>query len=395
MLLAVSFSAVMSLVGRIVLAILILLFMITIHEFGHFSAGKLLGFQINEFAIGMGPKIFRKKTKGGEYFSLRVFPLGGYCAFEGEDEGDNTNPGAFNNQAPWKRIIVLFSGAFFNFVSAILISIIAFSCFGENVLVVKDVFADSANASSFNTQEGFCEEDIIYSVNGHKLYLAVDLSDYISKADSTMSVVVLRKNDENKYKKVNLTINKAKYTSVTKTTFDADGNAVAIDYLSYYDDMTYEDTDTEKYLIETQTGWGITQGYQKHVYGFGESLGRSFGYCFRAGTYVLETLGGLFTGKVALTEMGGPITTIDVSTQVISTGLGNTLFLIILISVNLAVFNLLPLPALDGARIVFVIIEWIRKKPIDRKIEGIVHAVGLVLLLVLVVVLDSLRYIFI
>lgn len=395
MLLAVSFSAVMSFVGRIVLAILILLFMITIHEFGHFSAGKLLGFQINEFAIGMGPKIFRKKTKSGGYFSLRVFPLGGYCAFEGEEEGDNTNPGAFNNQAPWKRIIVLFSGAFFNFVSAILISIIAFSCFGENVLVVKDVFADSANASSYNTQEGFCEGDIIYSVNGHKLYLPVDLSDYIAKADNTMPVVVLRKNDENKYKKVNLTITKAKYTSVTKTTYDEDGNAVAIDYLSYYNDMTYEDTDTEKYSIETQTGWGITQGYQNHVYGFGESLGRSFGYCFRAGTYVLETLGGLFTGKVALTEMGGPITTIDVSTQVISTGLGNTLFLIILISVNLAVFNLLPLPALDGARIVFVIIEWIRKKPIDRKIEGIVHAVGLILLLVLVVVLDSLRYIFI
>lgn len=395
MLLTAGFSAVLSLVGKIIIAILILLFMITIHEFGHFSAGKLLGFQINEFAIGMGPKIFRKKTKSGGYFSIRVFPLGGYCAFEGEDEGENTNPGAFNNQAPWKRIIVLFCGAFFNFLSAILISVVAFSCFGENVLVVNSVFADSANSVNFNSQDGFCEGDIIYSVNGHKLYLAVDLGDYIANADNTMPVIVLRKNTSGEYKKVELNIRKAEYTSVTKTTYDGAGNAVSVEYLSYDASASYVDTDIEKYTIEKQSGWGITQTYQKYVYGFGESLGRSFGYCFRAGTYVLETLGGLFTGKVSITQMGGPVTTIDVSTQVISTGLANTLFLIVLISVNLAVFNLLPLPALDGARIVFVIIEWIRKKPINRKIEGIVHAVGLILLLILVIVLDSLRYIFI
>ena len=91
MLLFANLGTIMSVIGKILLAILILLFMITVHELGHYTSGKLLGFQINEFAIGMGPKIFRKKLKSGEFFSIRIFPLGGFCAFEGEDEGENTN----------------------------------------------------------------------------------------------------------------------------------------------------------------------------------------------------------------------------------------------------------------------------------------------------------------
>lgn len=363
MLLFVSFNAIMSIIGKILLAILILLFMITVHEFGHYTTGKLLGFQINEFAIGMGPKIFRKRLKSGEFFSFRIFPLGGYCAFEGEDEGENTNPKAFNNQKPWKRIIVLISGALFNFLSAILISFIAFSCFNETVLVVEDIFDDSANISNFNTPDGLCKNDIIYSIDGKKLYLTLDSSSYITKADDTMSVVVLRQDDTGKYKKKEITLNKGNYTYI-----DDEGNQ----QLSY--------------------GWGILQRYEKYNFSVGEAFVRSIPYCIRAGAYVLETLGGLFTGEVAVSDLGGPVTTIDVTTQIISTGFGNTLFLIILISVNLAVFNLLPFPALDGGRVVFVIIEWIRKKPISRKVEGIIHAVGLLLLLLLVIILDVIRY---
>lgn len=363
MLLFVSFGAIMSIIGKILLAILILLFMITVHELGHYTTGKLLGFQINEFAIGMGPKIFRKQLKSGEFFSLRIFPLGGYCAFEGEDEGDNVNPKAFNNQKPWKRIIVLISGALFNFLSAILISFIAFSCFNETVLVVDDVFDDSVNISNFNTAEGLCENDIIYSIDGKKLYLTLDSSSYIAKADDTMSVVVLRKNEDGNYKKKEITLKKGNYTYI-----DDEGNQ----QLSY--------------------GWGILQRYEKYNFGMGEAFARSLPYCVRAGTYVLETLGGLFTGEVGVSDLGGPITTIDVTTQIISTGFENTLFLIILISVNLAVFNLLPFPALDGGRVVFVIIEWVRKKPISRKIEGIIHTVGLLILLLLVIILDVIRY---
>ena len=113
----------------VVIAILALMFMIVVHEFGHFIAGKKLGFQINEFAIGFGPPIFKRKMKSGTQFSIRPIPLGGFCGFEGEDD-DNDNPRAFNNMPPWKRIIVLFNGAFFNFLSAMLIITIFFCAYG-------------------------------------------------------------------------------------------------------------------------------------------------------------------------------------------------------------------------------------------------------------------------
>ena len=116
----------------VVIAILALMFMIVVHEFGHFIAGRKLGFQINEFAIGFGPPIFKRKMKSGTQFSIRPIPLGGFCGFEGEDD-DNDNPRAFNNMPPWKRIIVLFNGAFFNFLSAMLIITIFFCAYGEQV----------------------------------------------------------------------------------------------------------------------------------------------------------------------------------------------------------------------------------------------------------------------
>ena len=118
-----SFGDVMNIALGIIVALLALVVMVVIHELGHYSMGKLFDFKINEFAIGFGPPMFKKKLKGGEDFSIRPVPLGGFCAFEGEDE-DNSDPRAFNNQKPWKRLIVLFSGAFFNFLSAIIFSFV-------------------------------------------------------------------------------------------------------------------------------------------------------------------------------------------------------------------------------------------------------------------------------
>ena len=363
-----SFTGFMAYFGKILIALVILLFMITVHEFGHFIAGKLLKFKINEFAVGMGPKIFSKKAKDGQVFSLRAIPLGGFCAFEGEDEAGNSSPEAFNNQKPWKRIVVLSAGAIFNFVSAVLIAIFAFGFFGDTVLKIDKVFDDSINKATYGTDIGFCEEDIIYSIDGKTVFLLQDIPSYIANAENTMSVVVLRKNEQGKNQKVNLTVKKGEY------------------HYEYVDDNG-----------ETQTGtafgWGIQNIYDKYKFGFGQSIIRSVPYCCRAGTYILETLGGLITGKVSLNDVGGPITTIDITTQVIDTGWGNTFFLIILISVNLAVFNLLPLPALDGARIVFVLIEWIFRKPVNRRIEAMVHTVGLIVLFALVIILDVARYI--
>ena len=139
------------------------------------------------------------------------------------------------------------------------------------------------------------------------------------------------------------------------------------------------------------SGVGMAIRYDKYRFNFGESLVRAFPYCGEVGMLVLRTLGGLITGAVGVDQVGGPITTISMTTQVISTGFANVLMLIVLISVNLAVFNLLPVPALDGCRMVFVIIEWIARKPINRKVEAYINGIGLILLIVLMVLIDLLK----
>ena len=130
--LLLSVSSIATSILYILLAIVVLLFMIMIYELGHYTAGNLLKFKINEFSIGFGKAIYSKTKKNGEKFSIRIFPLGGYCAFEGEDEDKPGEVGAFNSQKPWKRLIVLFMGAFFNFLSAIIFAVIFLMAFGYN-----------------------------------------------------------------------------------------------------------------------------------------------------------------------------------------------------------------------------------------------------------------------
>ena len=360
----------------ILLALVVLLVMITIHEAGHYTAGKILGFKINEFAIGMGPKLFSRKKKSGEVFSVRLFPLGGYCAFEGEDENMPDSPDAFNSQKPWKRIIVLVSGALFNFISAILIVFIAFLAFWDDALAIQKVYESSVNYDAYQQGTGFKEGDIIYKIDGKVVYLVVDVSNYIAGAGDEMDVVVLRENAQGKREKVTIeNVRKGKFT-VDK--LDENGNVVL--------------DENGNPVKEEANGWGVQNAYVKNSFTFGQALGRSVPYCLRAGGYILETLGGLITGRVPIKDIGGPITTIDMTTQVIRTGFSNVLFLITLISVNLAVFNLLPLPALDGSRVIFVLIEWIFRKPVNRKVEGWIHAIGMILLFGLVILVDVLRY---
>lgn len=366
---AVTFGEVMEKILYVIVAIALLLVMITIHEFGHYTSGKLLKFKINEFSVGMGPKLFQKKRKNSdEVFSLRLIPLGGYCAFEGEDE-EGTTADSFNAQKPWKRLIVLFSGAFFNFISAVLIAIIAFSCFGEYMLQISSVQDYSPNYNNGTFQDG----DIVLSIDDSPIYLVSDFSSLIANAESTMTVIVFRPYDNStpvtttregvQGERVTLTVQKRAYT------VEADG--VEEDYI----------------------GWGVTVSYgEKRVKtGFFSSIGRSFGYCFEVGTVVLKTLGGLINGSVSLDQVSGPISTIEVTSEVVATGFTNVLYLITLISVNLAVFNLLPIPALDGCRMVFVIIEWIFKKPVNRKVEGIINLVGILLLFAFVIIIDLLK----
>ncbi len=412
---------------NVLLAFVILMFMITVHEFGHYSAGKLLGFKINEFAIGMGPKIFARTKKDGQVFSIRAFPLGGFCAFEGEDE-EKESPGAFNKQAPWKRLIVLFSGAFFNFLSALVVCAILFASYGETVAMVGKSF-DYASTEV----RSLGNEDIIYKVNGKRVYLIDNIGRYLT--DDQLEVTVLTKESgytTTKTIKVakgtftNTYVNKeypsivlGKYNDETvflssgTMIYRVDGKALSqvgqfkqivdeltadtaiVTFYAYGQEFDKELTKAQLAELATEettySGLGISPMYTRHKFAFGEAALRIVPYCGETGLVILRSLGGLFTGATGINDIGGPITTISTVSTVVSYGFASVLLLIVLISVNLAVFNLLPVPALDGCRMVFVIIEWIRGKPIDRKIEAAINGIGLVVLIVLMILVDLLK----
>ena len=160
-----SFGEVIGYIGYILLAILVLLVMITVHEFGHYIAGKIFGFGIEEFSIGFGPKLFSKKKKDGEVFSVRAFPVGGFCAFNGED-ADSEDPTAFNNKKWWQRIIVLISGALMNYLLAVLLIAVMFGAYGQTALVAYKMEENSNPA--YTAENSFHERDVILKANGKK-----------------------------------------------------------------------------------------------------------------------------------------------------------------------------------------------------------------------------------
>lgn len=341
-----SIGSVFAQIGNILLAILVLLLMITIHEFGHYTAGKLLKFKINEFSVGFGKALFSKTKKNGEVFSIRLIPLGGYCAFEGEDT-NNENADSFNAQAPWKRLIVLFSGAFFNFLSAILFSIILLAVVGNGQ--VKVVSVDGINNSVEKLQVG----DVITHANGEKLsFLNGGLSGITAdvKIDEDIKLTIIRNGEKME-------------VIVQKYAVMEDGKEVG--------------------------KFGITTSYQN--FSFGQACLQAVPFSFQMAWECLVILGQLLIGVYGLQDIGGPITTIGAMANASAVSMLNYLLLIPLIAVNLAVFNLLPIPALDGAKMVFVLIEWIRGKPINRDLENKIHTVGLILLFGFVVLVDLLH----
>lgn len=398
-------SGVWQTIGSVALAILVLLAMITVHEFGHYVIGKILKFKITEFSIGFGPAIFKRVSKKtGEIFAIRLIPLGGYCAFDGEDDDSTTDQpqekaGApfeeykeqaekdvivpqvenqtptpkgerFNDQAPWKRILVLVAGAFMNYVLALLIIVINMGVFGQNFYRVDTVAQDS----EYSQEQSLADGDILTSINGKDLYVATDFASCI---------------------------NGKKKGDVVKAKVIRDGNLVEID-LKLREDCTIPSTEYAS-RIWRSLGVGVrtADDGQKYYalslttlkFGFFETIGRSFVSSFKIGGAIFTTLGELLTGKLALTSMGGPITTIQMTSEIAQNGLHDFLEICAYIGVNLAVFNLLPIPALDGSKVIFCAIEWIFKKPVPRKIEAIIHAIGIILLLGFAVLVDVLHFI--
>ena len=391
-------------VGGVLLAIAILLAMVTIHEFGHYVAGKILGFKINEFSVGFGPAIFKKRSKKtGELFALRIVPLGGYCAFDGEEDyGEEENSeeepfiecektleemekdggrveltekkeeeypepqGArFNDQAPWKRLIVLVAGATMNYLLALMILIIMFAFVGrplyKTVVENPDPSAGESAATATLDENALQTGDVIVKIDGKNVYMITDYMDVLDgrKAGDNVSVTVLRDGVERTVT-LTLAIN-ADFASMTDT-------STLLQSMGIY--SLYTVTKTESFF---------------------PAIGHSFVYSLNIGGTILRSLGELLTGKLAITSMGGPVTTIKITSDAAASGLMSFLNIAAFIGVNLAVFNLLPIPALDGCKVIFCIIEWIRKKPVNRKVETIIHLVGLVFLFGFAILVDLLQ----
>ena len=336
--------------GYIAIAILILMLMITIHEFGHYIAGKILKFKINEFSIGFGKALYTKTKKNGEVFSIRLIPLGGYCAFEGE-ENETESADSFNAQAPWKRLIVLFAGAFFNFVSAIIFSVILLCVVGSGHMCVASVPNVDANPYIATLQQG----DVITHANGEELSFfnggIIGIAENI-KDNTDITFTIIRDG-------------KTQDVVVQKYATMKDGKEVY--------------------------AYGFTPAYVP--LSFGNALLESVPFSFEVAWQCLVVLGKLFIGEYGLEAVGGPVSTIGAIADAGAINVLNLLLYIPLIAVNLAVFNLLPIPALDGSKMVFVFIEWIRKKPINRDLENKIHMTGLMILFGFVILVELLHFI--
>ena len=361
-------SSVLASIGSILVALLILLAMITIHEFGHYIAGKLLKFKINEFSIGFGPAIFKKKNeKTGEQFSVRVIPLGGYCAFDGEEE-ETESETSFVKQKPWKRIIVLVAGAFMNYVLAMILILTSFFAYGQYLYVTYEV-EPSETAAVYS----FHDKDIIYECEGRDVYLVSDIVKGIrgkSEGDLVEFTVSRLEGEERKVQKVEIML-RADTTSLNSASNDEIWTALGI--------AKNDEGAWQMFVTPTRLG-------------FFETIGRSFVYSFRVAGSIFQALGELITGAIGLNAMGGPITTITMTSQIATRSFRSFLEISSYIGVNLAVFNLLPIPALDGSKVIFTAIEWVRGKPVNRKVEAIIHTVGLLLIFGFAILVDILQW---
>ncbi|MBE5731496.1 MAG: site-2 protease family protein [Clostridiales bacterium] len=373
----------LSFIFYILIAILVLMVMITIHEAGHYVAGKILKFKINEFSIGFGPAIFSKTNKTtGEKFSIRLIPLGGFCAFEDEEglsenkqpeepfeedvvkeetpiEEDKNAPKAFVKQAPWKRIIVLISGGLANILSAFIFSLIFLLVVGRPSItpVVADIAINPDTGVGYNQE--LVVGDKIIAVDGIAITEEKSYDYLISKAGENLTFTVIRNGE-------NVTINVVKQT------------------------ISYENPDGTITTSEGKIGFSASYEYVHDVgYAFREFVPFTFDLSFA----VIKALFMLFTGQVPVTQMTGTVGTIDEMAKMTQMNWRNLFLLLPLLASNLGIFNLLPIPALDGSKVVFTTIEWIRKKPISRKVESYIHMAGLFLLLGFVLIIDVLHFI--
>lgn len=317
----------------IIYALLIICVLIFFHELGHFMAAKACGVKVNEFAIGMGPKVL-KKQKGETLYSVRAFPLGGFCAMEGEDE-DSQDERAFNRKSVWKKAIIIVAGAAMNLIIAIILMIAVNYMNGVPTTTISQV-EENSPAYTAGIQKG----DKILSINDKK----INSWDDVQAVKNAVNTRELNIKVQRKYTELNI-----------KTTLKENDRNKIIGIVPV----------SEKNIVKAiANGPSATWNMAKSMY---------------SGLY------SLITGKVSAKELSGPVGIVYLINKGISRGFATVLYLTSLISLNLAIINMLPLPALDGGRLLMVIIRRLTGKAISSKVEGVIHAVGLGLLLLLTI----------
>ena len=334
----------------ILLAIVLLGVLVMVHEFGHYLVGRLTGMTVLEFSIGFGPKLIGWRRKEIDY-SLRVIPLGGYCSFLGEDE-KNDDPRAMNNKPVWRRFLTIFAGPAMNFVFAFLACVallMGYMTAGIATPTVEDVYQDMPAAEA-----GIQAGDVIVEANGEEIAFSEEGAQKLRDLISTSPV------DE-------------------EIEFVVERNGERINVSAAPALMTDEQTGTSSYMI------GIV--FEGRTYTLGEALAQAPRTMIDFVKMMLDALKNLVFHGEGVDEMAGPVGIISVVSEVAREGFYMVLYILFVISLNLGLMNLLPLPALDGGRLVFLIVEAIRRKPIPPEKEGMVHGVGMLLLLGLILVI--------
>ena len=349
----------------ILFAILIFSFLIFIHEFGHFITAKLSGVQVNEFSMFMGPAIW-KKQKGETLYSIRCIPIGGYCAMEGED-GDSDNPRAFGKAAWWKRLIILIAGAAMNFLAGLLIVAIVYAPAQGYVAPEITHFEDYATVDDYGLQVG----DRFVEIDGSKVLLMNDVDMLLMLNEGDYHDLVVERNG----RRVELDNFHLERHEITLE----DGSSAQRCGFSYGVSREFTFGSKLQYIWYTAVDWIRT---------------------------VFWSLEMLITGQAGLKDMSGPVGIVQQMGQManesptVGAAILNLLYFGGFLAVNLAVMNLLPIPALDGGRVVALLlttgIEAVTHKKLNPKYEGYIHAAGMILLLGLmaVIMLKDIIFIF-